>query len=107
VAEGLVSPSNVDIDAIRAALGSLPGGPTPAAGVIRQLADIVEPALVATSGPRYFGFVTGGALDAATAAPRPIRGPLTATSGLLGAPATLTRPKAGPAPGPEGDAQLA
>jgi glutamate/tyrosine decarboxylase-like PLP-dependent enzyme len=28
----------------------------------------VEPALVATTGPRYFGFVIGGALDAATAA---------------------------------------
>jgi glutamate/tyrosine decarboxylase-like PLP-dependent enzyme len=28
----------------------------------------VEPGLVATTGPRYFGFVVGGALDAATAA---------------------------------------
>ena len=68
VDEGPVFPGDVDTGAIRAALGSLPDGPTPAAGVIRQLADIVEPALVATTGPRYFGFVIGGALDAATAA---------------------------------------
>ena len=32
----------------------------------------VEPALVATAGPRYFGFVVGGSLDAATAR-RPAR----------------------------------
>ena len=36
--------------------------------MVRELADAVEPALVATAGPRYFGFVIGGALDAATAA---------------------------------------
>jgi glutamate/tyrosine decarboxylase-like PLP-dependent enzyme len=36
--------------------------------VVEQLADVVEPALVASVGPRYFGFVVGGALDAATAA---------------------------------------
>jgi glutamate/tyrosine decarboxylase-like PLP-dependent enzyme len=66
--EGPVFPRDVDFDAIRVALGSLPDGPTSAAAVIHQLADIVEPALVATTGPRYFGFVIGGALDAATAA---------------------------------------
>ncbi len=42
--------------------------PTAAAAVVDQLAEAMEPALVATAGPRYFGFVTGGALDAATAA---------------------------------------
>jgi glutamate/tyrosine decarboxylase-like PLP-dependent enzyme len=68
VADGPVYPADVDLGAIRAALGSLPAGPAPAAEVIRQLADVVEPALVATTGPRYFGFVVGGALDAATAA---------------------------------------
>ena len=35
---------------------------------VTQLADAVEPALVATTGPRYFGFVVGGVLDSATAA---------------------------------------
>ncbi len=65
VAESPVFPHDTDI---REALGELPGKPTPAAEVIAKLADAVEPALVATTGPRYFGFVTGGALDAATAA---------------------------------------
>ncbi len=60
-----VFPQDTDI---RGALGDLPEKPTPAADVIRRLAGAVEPALVATTGPRYFGFVTGGALDAATAA---------------------------------------
>ncbi len=68
VAEGPVYPSAVDLEAVRAALGLLPDGPTPAAVVINQLADTIERALVATTGPRYFGFVVGGALDAATAA---------------------------------------
>lgn len=36
--------------------------------VVEELADAVEPLLVGTTGPRYFGFVVGGALDAATAA---------------------------------------
>jgi glutamate/tyrosine decarboxylase-like PLP-dependent enzyme len=36
--------------------------------VIDQLATAVEPGLVATVGPRYFGFVVGGALEAATCA---------------------------------------
>jgi glutamate/tyrosine decarboxylase-like PLP-dependent enzyme len=67
-AEGPVFPRDLDIEAVRAALGSLPSGPTPAAQVVEELADAVEPALVASVGPRYFGFVTGGALDAATAA---------------------------------------
>ncbi len=61
-------PSNADLDAVRKALGSLPGGPTPPSVVIEELVGAVEPALVATTGPRYFGFVVGGALDAATAA---------------------------------------
>ena len=63
-----VFPSGVDLGALRAALGALPQGPTPAMMVVDELADLVEPALVATTGPRYFGFVVGGALDAATAA---------------------------------------
>ena len=65
---GACSPPGVDLDRLRAALEPLPEGPTDPAVVVRDLADAVEPALVATSGPRYFGFVVGGALDAATAA---------------------------------------
>jgi len=68
VAAQPVFPSDTDLDALRAALGSLPDGPTPTDVVIDELVGAVEPALVATTGPRYFGFVVGGALDAATAA---------------------------------------
>ena len=54
---------------LRAALG----GPLPDAGerpeaVIEQLAAGAAPGLVASPGPRYFGFVTGGSLPAALAA---------------------------------------
>lgn len=63
-----VFPASVDADAIRAALGGLPDQPAPARSVVADLADAIEPALVASTGPRYFGFVVGGALDAATAA---------------------------------------
>lgn len=68
VAERPVFPSDVDLDAVRTALGSLGDGPTPADVVIDELVAAVEPALVATTGARYFGFVVGGALEAATAA---------------------------------------
>jgi glutamate/tyrosine decarboxylase-like PLP-dependent enzyme len=36
--------------------------------VIEQLAGAVEPAVTASVGPRFFGFVVGGALDSATCA---------------------------------------
>ena len=59
----------VDLDAVRAALGHrLPDGPCPARDVVDQLVAAVEPAVVATTGPRYFGFVIGGATATATAA---------------------------------------
>jgi glutamate/tyrosine decarboxylase-like PLP-dependent enzyme len=67
-AELPVFPRSVDPESVRRALGPLPDEPTPAPAVVDELVDIVEPALVATTGPRYFGFVVGGALDAATAA---------------------------------------
>jgi len=60
--------SDVDLAAMRRALEHLPDSPTAPEAVVAELAEAVEPALVATSGPRYFGFVVGGALDAATAA---------------------------------------
>ena len=66
--EAPVFPSSVDLAAVRAAVADLPDGPTPPGDVIDQLVAAVTPALVATTGPRYFGFVVGGALDAATAA---------------------------------------
>ena len=61
-------PFAADLGALRAALGQLEDDPRPASSVVDELADAVEPALVSTTGRRYFGFVIGGALDAATAA---------------------------------------
>ncbi len=59
----------VDPGHLRANLGGdLPDAGTAAAEVVKQLATAVEPALVATAGPRFFGFVVGGALESATAA---------------------------------------
>jgi glutamate/tyrosine decarboxylase-like PLP-dependent enzyme len=46
----------------------LPEEGRPAAGVIEALAAGAGPGLVASAGPRYFGFVTGGSLPAAVAA---------------------------------------
>jgi glutamate/tyrosine decarboxylase-like PLP-dependent enzyme len=46
----------------------LPDGPTDPLEVVEAMADGMDPGVVATAGPRYFGFVTGGALPAALAA---------------------------------------
>lgn len=46
----------------------LPEDPQDVVGVIEGLASDVEPGLVASAGPRYFGFVIGGALPASVAA---------------------------------------
>ena len=59
----------VDIDRLRVDLGGeLPASGASPAAVIDQLVAAVDPALVATAGPRFFGFVIGGSLPAATAA---------------------------------------
>ena len=48
--------------------GPLPQRPTDPAETVRLLADAVDAGSVATTGPRYFGFVVGGAMPATIAA---------------------------------------
>ncbi len=55
-------------DLIEALGGPLPKSGTPAIAAVEQLAAAVEPGLMASAGPRYFGFVIGGSLPAALAA---------------------------------------
>jgi glutamate/tyrosine decarboxylase-like PLP-dependent enzyme len=55
-------------DALRAALAApLPERGEDPRAVVEALARAADPGLVASAGPRYFGFVTGGALPAALA----------------------------------------
>jgi glutamate/tyrosine decarboxylase-like PLP-dependent enzyme len=61
--------ARADAEAIRQALGgSLPEDGEDAVAVVDALARAVDPGLVGSAGPRYFGFVIGGATPAAAAA---------------------------------------
>ena len=58
-----------DLDTLRKAFGvPLQREPRTAQDVLDELVAAAEPGIVATAGPRFFGFVTGGSLPSATAA---------------------------------------
>ena len=61
--------ASADPDAVRAAFGGpLPRTPSTPGAVLDALVAAAEGGLVGSAGPRFFGFVIGGALAAATAA---------------------------------------
>jgi len=61
--------AKLDAAALRATLGGpLPESGEAAAQVVERLARDAEPGIVATAGPRFFGFVVGGSVPAAVGA---------------------------------------
>jgi glutamate/tyrosine decarboxylase-like PLP-dependent enzyme len=63
-----VAPSPQAVAGVSALCGPLPDGPTSPETVLHLLNDYGSPATVANGGGRYFGFVNGGCIPAATAA---------------------------------------
>ncbi len=68
-----VAARHVNATATRAALlqalgGPLPQGPSDPLLVLEDLVEKADPGIVASAGPRYFGFVTGGAVPVTVAA---------------------------------------
>jgi glutamate/tyrosine decarboxylase-like PLP-dependent enzyme len=68
IGERRVAPLPEDIARLEALGGPLQNDPCEPAEVLAQLDEFGSPATIASTGGRYFGFVTGGALPAAMAA---------------------------------------
>ncbi len=68
VGERPVAPSAGALAGMERLGGALPDAGMDAADVVRLLDEAGSPATMATAGPRYFGFVIGGALPAAVGA---------------------------------------
>lgn len=66
--ERAVAPSADAVACLVALDEPLPDGPTDASTVLAMLDETVSPATMAMAGPRFFGFVIGGALPASLAA---------------------------------------
>jgi glutamate/tyrosine decarboxylase-like PLP-dependent enzyme len=60
-----VSPEASRSEVVAALDVALPDAPAALDRVLEELAERARPGLMASSGPRYFGFVVGGSLDAA------------------------------------------
>ena len=70
---GMLGESEVAPRATRSELVTVLGQPLPTEGVpldrvLSELIEAARPGLMASAGPRYFGFVTGGSIDAALVA---------------------------------------
>jgi glutamate/tyrosine decarboxylase-like PLP-dependent enzyme len=62
-----VAPLPADVERLTLLDEPLPDGPTDPAEVLRVLDEVVSPATMAMAGPRFFGFVIGGALPVTVA----------------------------------------